>query len=311
LVALSDLLKGNFGIQVSWLHSADAVAALGVSAIVVYVSVQLGKRTIEALVDRAPQGMIGEVEEALQNLPGILSVTRVRVRHSGPAIFADVTISIPRSASFEEAHRIATQAETTIQRRLPHSDVVVHVDPVSQPNETLVEQLWGIAALQGVSVHSIRAHELRGRLHLDMHVEVPESMTLGEAHELVSQFEAGVREEIPEIEEVVTHIEPVGDREVHQVARQVVSDRLKRVVTEISGQIPELSHCHHVQLLQEGQEMVASIHCNVAAELPVGKAHQLSQQFESLLRSKLPQIDRVTVHLEPPESESKDSVEPG
>jgi divalent metal cation (Fe/Co/Zn/Cd) transporter len=168
--------------------------------------------------------------------------------------------------------------------------------------------LWGIAALQGVLVHSIRAHELHGRLHLDMHVEVPERMTIGEAHELVTQFEASVREEIPETQEVVTHIEPVGDREVHQSARQVVSKRLERAVDEVAQQIPELSHCHNVQLLQEGSELVASIHCNVSPELPVGDAHQLSQQFENLLRGKLPKIQRVTVHLEPPEDANSTSL---
>jgi cation diffusion facilitator family transporter len=303
LVALYELLVRNYGIQLKWLHSADAGAALGVSAIVIYVSIQLGQRTVAALVDRAPQGMIGELEQALQGVVGISEVTRVRVRHSGPAVFADVTISIPRSASFEEAHRIATQAETIVQQRYPRSDVVVHVDPISQPEETMVESLWGIAALQGLSVHSIRAHELRGRLHLDMHVEVPERLTLGEAHDLVTQFEASVREEIPEAEEIVTHIEPVGDLEVQQAARQVVSKRLERAVSEVARQMPALSHCHNVRLLQENGELVASIHCNVDPSLPVTQAHQLSQQFESLLRTKLPKIKRVTVHLEPPNNQ--------
>jgi len=40
-----------------FLRNGDAVAALGVSAVVVWVSVQLGRRTVDALLDRAPAGM--------------------------------------------------------------------------------------------------------------------------------------------------------------------------------------------------------------------------------------------------------------
>jgi divalent metal cation (Fe/Co/Zn/Cd) transporter len=212
-----------------------------------------------------------------------------------------VTISIPRHATFEEAHRIATQAENAIQLHYPRSDVVVHVDPVSRPDETLVERLWGIAASQGLGVHSIRAHSLRNRLHLDLHVEVPERLTLGEAHTLVTQFETAVRDEIPEAEEVVSHIEPVGDHEAQQTARQVISQRLNQAVIEVAGQIPALSHCHSIRLLQENEGFTASIHCIVDPDLPISQAHQLSQRFESMLRSRLPEIQRVVVHLEPPE----------
>ncbi|MCJ7503925.1 MAG: cation diffusion facilitator family transporter, partial [Acidobacteriia bacterium] len=40
--------------NVSWLRDADPVAALGVAGIVVYISIRLGRRTVDALVDAAP-----------------------------------------------------------------------------------------------------------------------------------------------------------------------------------------------------------------------------------------------------------------
>src|SRR4030042_4670637 len=50
-VRLSDRLN------ISWLVKADAIAAIGVAGIVVYVSIQLGKRTIKGLVDAIPPGL--------------------------------------------------------------------------------------------------------------------------------------------------------------------------------------------------------------------------------------------------------------
>src|ERR1043165_1513548 len=45
--------------QVAWLTKADAVAALLVSVVIVYVSSRLARRTIDALLDAAPAGYRG------------------------------------------------------------------------------------------------------------------------------------------------------------------------------------------------------------------------------------------------------------
>ncbi|MRR31299.1 cation transporter, partial [bacterium] len=51
LVKISELSP-----KLSFLHKADAVAAMGVALIVIYVSFQLGMRTVQALLDSAPKG---------------------------------------------------------------------------------------------------------------------------------------------------------------------------------------------------------------------------------------------------------------
>jgi len=42
----------------------------------------------------------------------------------------DVTLAVPRTTSFEEAHLVASKAEALIQHLLPRSDVMVHIDPI-------------------------------------------------------------------------------------------------------------------------------------------------------------------------------------
>src|SRR5512140_1076935 len=48
---------GQWWPSLAVLRNADAVAALGVSVLVVWVSIRLGRRTIDALIDTAPPGM--------------------------------------------------------------------------------------------------------------------------------------------------------------------------------------------------------------------------------------------------------------
>ena len=62
-------LSNELGIP--WLAKADAVAALMVAVIVIWVSLQLGKRTVDGLLDTAPDGLTDRIEGAVAGLAGV------------------------------------------------------------------------------------------------------------------------------------------------------------------------------------------------------------------------------------------------
>jgi ferrous-iron efflux pump FieF len=98
-VALSERLP-----QAAFLKESDAVAALGVAAIVTSVSLSLGLRTIHVLVDATPSGVEEKIIAAVEALPGVLDCHNVGVRCSVPQVFADVHILTDGNASSLEAH---------------------------------------------------------------------------------------------------------------------------------------------------------------------------------------------------------------
>src|SRR5579875_937425 len=53
-----------------WLRVADPIAALFVAAITIYISAQLGKRTLDALLDAAPAGISARITKAIAGPPG-------------------------------------------------------------------------------------------------------------------------------------------------------------------------------------------------------------------------------------------------
>ena len=57
---------------IPWLAQADAVAAVVVAGIVVWVSLQLGRRTVTALLDGVPASLIDEVSDAVKDVPGVV-----------------------------------------------------------------------------------------------------------------------------------------------------------------------------------------------------------------------------------------------
>jgi cation diffusion facilitator family transporter len=130
LVGLAAVVASEaFGLP--WLAKADAVAALGVALIAVIVSLRLGKKSIDDLLDAAPPDLLGQVAAAA-HVEGVLEVSQVRVRRSGPHVFADVTLEVARGLSLEAAHEITHQSELAVRAVVPEADVVMHAHPAEE-----------------------------------------------------------------------------------------------------------------------------------------------------------------------------------
>ncbi|NLY99913.1 MAG: cation transporter [Pirellulaceae bacterium] len=133
------VLLGLVGVRLSgsalgwtWMEQADSVAALGVALIVVYVSVQLGKKCISDLLDAVPDGLRREVACRVREIEGVEGVRRVRLRRSGADHFADVTVSVDRARPFAQTHEIADRVEGGI-RLCPTSSRPARMEPRSAP----------------------------------------------------------------------------------------------------------------------------------------------------------------------------------
>jgi cation diffusion facilitator family transporter len=114
----------------AWLRSGDAVAALGVSVIVVWISVRLGRRTVDALLDTAPAGLERRIAAAVAAIPGARDCHHVRIRQSGPKLFIDLHVLADGGQTLAKAHALTEQIEAEIQRLAPDADVTVHPEPL-------------------------------------------------------------------------------------------------------------------------------------------------------------------------------------
>jgi cation diffusion facilitator family transporter len=113
----------------SFLTEADAIAALGVAAIVVLVSFRLGFRTIHGLLDSAPDGMVERVIEAVQAVPGVINCHSVRVRYAGAHTFIDAHILADGFLSLADTHDLTEKAENAIHKVVDGADITIHPEP--------------------------------------------------------------------------------------------------------------------------------------------------------------------------------------
>ncbi len=132
IVGLLSVKVATLGSQFAWLRYADAVAALAVAGIVILVSAKLGWRTVEALLDAAPEGSVERIVAVAEAVPGVIDCHDVRVRHSGPVLFADIHVTVDGSLPLRDAHALTEQIEAAVQNALPGVDLVVHPEPAER-----------------------------------------------------------------------------------------------------------------------------------------------------------------------------------
>jgi len=291
-------LGQRLGPSWAFLAQADAVAALVVASIVIVVSIRLGRRAVMGLLDTAPRGLTEQVKDVARQVPGVEEVTNVRMRESGPATFLDLTATVDRSKSLEEAHQIAAQVEEQVRAAVPGSDVVVHIDPGRMEHESLDQTLSALAAQLGIRLHNMHAHRNGGLVHLDLHAELDETMTLREARELLALFEERVRREIPSVGTINAHIEPrhapfVSDAPTPEDAMRV-EQALRKVIAKAEG----LQIYHGLQVRQTPDGLDVVVHCPADPQITVAAAHRLADQVERGLRERIPGLGQVLVHVE-------------
>lgn len=287
-----------------WLVYADALAGLVVAGVILWVGSQLGRRTLDALLDAAPVGLQQEIARAVARMDGVLYVDRVRVRRAGNRHFVDATVSVARTASLEQVHALSDAIERRIGEIVP-SDVMVHAEPRAPRGEHLFEAIRAVAQGKGLAIHDVTATQQNGKMFIELHLEVDENLSLGEAHRQATQLE----EEILKIRggsaEVNIHIEPLGRHIATPDAGIGEMEQLSRKVEEFINTLPaeydELVNCHDVRVRQVEHRILVSCHCTMKGALPITQVHDVTVALEDRVKEKFPQIARVTIHPEPVE----------
>lgn len=304
----------------SWLGQADAVAALGVSGIVIWVSLRLIKETIDALLDRAPEEFAAQIRHSIHDVEGVTEVRRVRMRRAGNKLFADVVIAAPRTYSFEQTHKLSERVEEAamdgVHTLSPQAevDIVVHVEPTAAPSETVMDQIHYLAELQGVHAHDIHVREVSGKLEADFDLEVQTDMDLEEAHKVATHLEQAVLQCNDQLRRVTTHLEAptatvVSRKDITQQYPEM-AEQIIRIADEIAG----VGSAHDVHLYrsyttlnengsdrEQNEELDLVLHTIFDPHIPLSQAHVQVEEIQRALRSTYPGLGSVVIHTEPPE----------
>jgi cation diffusion facilitator family transporter len=285
--------------HIRWLRIADPTAALVVAGIIVYISLRLGKRTVDALVDAAPTGTSALIGEAVARVAGVLSLDRIRTRESGSRLFVDLRLTLASNISLEHAKSVADVVESEVHRLFPSADVVIHTTPQEPSSGDLVAKIRAVAHRRNFLVHEVSAYEVNGRVNVHLDLEVDPQLRLAEAHDRSTQLESEIKANLPEVNEVNVHLEPLPVNVESGNEAPIDHLAVERKLAELARETVGVLDCHSVEAHQVGGNVVVRLHCTLKPELPIAKVHDITETLEFKFRQAFPQISKITIHAEP------------
>src|ERR1700730_9951787 len=208
LLTSAAVLLGLGAVKLGY-KQADAIGGLVVALYVAAQAVLIGRRSIDALMDRAPQEALRRIRGAAGAIPGV-EVRRVRLRYAGGQPQTDVVVGVSRTVPLERAHSLTEEVEEAIRSVEPGAAVVFHVEPLAD-EKIVAEQVLSVAARHPAvhQVHNVFVARRPDGLHISLHAKFPGSMTLAEAHAIAEQLEDDIAAEVSDVARVETHLEPL------------------------------------------------------------------------------------------------------
>ncbi len=294
-LALCGIAAAHYGYP-----QGDALAALGLALFIAVAGFQIGRRTVNTLVDAAPKGLASHIRSIAQTVPGVVKVETIRLRPAGAEVFGDIAFTVSRTLPLEKAAAIEASVAAAIAAQHPEVAVTVAVQPIALDDETMLERVLLIAAKRRVPVHHVTMQEIEGRTAISFDVELDGRMTLGNAHEIVSGLESEIGRELGPSIEVETHIEPLEPRPMHgqdaaPAARAEIAHALAKLV---SGTGP-IRDVHGVLVRTTPDGLVVNYHCLVSPYLSVDEVHGHVDELDRKMRAAFPGIVRIVGHAEP------------
>jgi cation diffusion facilitator family transporter len=274
----------------------DAIAALVVAALVIVAAARLARTNIQVLMDQTPEAAARAAREAIVRDEPNVELKRLRAREAGGQYFVEAVVGVRPDAALGQGHAAADAVEASVRRALPRADVVVHVEPGEARD--LRERVNAAAlSIRNVrEIHNVRLLTVDGAPELSLHLKLPASLSLEEAHAVTEEVEEAIRAAAPELSDVHTHIEPLS---VPRDGAELEAEDERAVITEV---VRELTGTPPEQLRMRAGErgrIVALLTVCMDAGQELGAAHDLATEIEEEVIRRAPTVADVIVHTEP------------
>jgi cation diffusion facilitator family transporter len=286
--------------------NADALAAIGVALFIAIAGFRLGRRTIDTLVDTAPEGLAERMRQTIETTPGVAAIDFIRLRRSGAQTIGEVGFFVSRTLPLERVAAIKNDVVQRINAVDSKSSLTVTANPLALDNETVLERVLLIAGRRRLPVHHVIIQEIEGRRSVSLDMEVDGRLALSEAHEVATRLETAIKSEIGWDIEVETHIEPMETQEIP--GRDATPEKTQTIPEALQRRAAEsrrLREIHNVRARHTPGGLVVNFHCRINPEVSVGETHDAVDAVERAVRADFPDIARVIGHAEPQASTRK------
>jgi divalent metal cation (Fe/Co/Zn/Cd) transporter len=245
-------------------------------------------------MDDVPAGLTDRLKKRVESVDGVVRGTVVvRTRFVGNRPFVEVKLGTIRGASLESAHQLSEIVEKELSAELGDAEAIVHVEPAATPDEPRAASVRAIADRLGLRVHNLNIYMVTRETRIELDLELPESLTLAEAHRHSETLEAAIVRELPGTIRITVHMEPRSDEPKPAVRHTPSTRRVEEALTQLA----EARNVKVQDVLVTDEGLVVTLEKSFPGATSLAESHDQMAGLERALRTSLPDV--VRVHINP------------
>lgn len=278
----------------------DGIASIFVAFLILFATYRLSARAVSDLMDTYPSEIREEISQSLSSFENIKEIEKMRLRKSGPTIFAELTLKTNPFISVSESHELSKEIEKKLKEKFKEIDVIIHFHPL-EIKEKIQEKVQQISKkyekIENLHKIYLYKNEDTKKYTLCFHAVFSKEQNLEDAHKLLDELEEEIKNKIPEIEEIHSHIEEKRDTfegKIEKIPRETFEKIEKELIEE-----KNILGIHDFYFYGEKSESTVSCHILLKKEISIMEAHKIATFVEEIIKKHIKNVKNVIVHTEP------------
>ena len=281
----------------------DPISAIIVAVIIIYTTFNITKKAFHSLMDGVPAGLTENIRKAISSVKEVESIESLRVRTSGSKIYVDMKILVSRLLSFANTHGIINRVESEVKSIVPESDIVIHYEPIETNKETINEKIRLIVNNMGFKCHDIFSHKLNNEIFSEIHIEIDDTDDLNRAHDIVSEIEKTILENIQLLTKIKIHIDEPSEKIFDTTDITSKSTDLIGKINRIIDKYDPKIKCSESKIVETSGRIRILLTCIFENNMKFDDVHDKVTTLESKIFSDIkelyPNLSNVIIHAEP------------
>ena len=304
----------------------DPYFSIAISILIIISSIHLSTEGIKDLIDVNPvnSAIIEEIKLSVFNLDHVNGVEELKVRFSGNTLFLEVRLSVEDHISVIHANEITKAIRSLSRKFFPSYNVesLVEMNPLSGESslgEKIVNLLYTMKSeFKEISdFKDLNVFRIENNYFLSLAIVVDDSLSLEEAHEISSLFEEQLKELVPFVSRIITHIESQtmlkNSLTDHLICTPIEPDKKKEIQVSLHSllkSIPEIKGYHGLEFWAALDFCVLELHVFFNGALNISRVHALVTEVEQKIKYTLniENLTEVILHSEPFEGRTDGTI---
>ncbi|HKM58715.1 MAG TPA: cation transporter dimerization domain-containing protein, partial [Chthoniobacterales bacterium] len=146
----------------------------------------------------------------------------------------------------------------------------------------------------GLRVHNLNIYLVARETHIELDLELPDTLTLAEAHRHSETLEKAIIKELPGRVLVTVHLEPRSDEPKPAVRHQPSIRRIEEALSIL----PEAKNVAVQDVMVTDEGLVVTLKKMFSGTTSLAQTHEVMAGIERAIHASVPEVTRVHINPE-------------